>query len=84
MELLTVELARVLRLRPARVPVMAIGNDQGVEDLGLAGIERDLPGAVRAAACVRDFGAEPDVLAQSEAVRIVVEIGLECAAGRDP
>ena len=62
------------RFGPARVPVVAVGDEQRVVGARLAAVERDLPGAVLAAVGVLDAGLEVDVRAQAEVVDVVVEV----------
>jgi hypothetical protein len=62
------------RLGPARVPVVAVGDEQGVEALGRPVVELELPHAVGAAAGVLDARPEADRLAQAEVVGVGVEV----------
>ncbi len=65
------------RLGPARVPVVAVGQKQGVVAAGLragrAG-DGDLPHAVRPVLGTLDPGLEEDPLAQSEMIDVGVEV----------
>ncbi len=69
--------ARELRFGPARMPVMAVGDEQGVVHALFAGVERDLEGAVAVAAGVLDAGLEHDPLAHAEMVDVGVEVLLD-------
>ena len=73
--------ARKGRFGPARVPVMAVGHDQGVVlaylALAVAALDRHLPHAVRAARGMLHARLKGDVLAQPEVVDVVVEVLLD-------
>ena len=62
------------RLRPARVPVVAVGDDERVEALDRPVRELEVPDAVRAAAGVRDGRLEADRVADAEVVDVGVEV----------
>ncbi len=69
------------RFGPARVPVVAVGHEQGVVlayvALTVPALDRHLPHAVRASSGVLDARLEGDVLAQAEVVDVVVEVLLD-------
>ena len=67
--------ARERRFGPARVPVVAVGDEQRVVAARLAAVELDRPDAVLVACGVLDAGLEGDLLAQAEVVDVVVEVG---------
>ena len=62
------------RLGPARVPVVAVGDDQRVVAMRRAVVERDLPHAVGPPRGVLDAGLEADAVADAEVVDVVVEV----------
>jgi hypothetical protein len=66
--------ARERGLGPALVPVVAVGDEQHVVALGLAGVGRDLPRAVGAAVGLLDAGLEADAVAEAEVIDVVVEV----------
>ena len=69
--------AREGRLGPARVPVVAVGDQHGAVAAGLAARRRrprPSPPTRRRPARPRDLGAEADPLAQAEVVHVVVEV----------
>ena len=61
-------------LGPARVPVVAVGDEQRVVAVRLAVLQRDLPDAVGAARGALDAGLEADAVADAEVVDVVVEV----------
>ena len=71
--LLTVEPTRVLRVRPARVPVVAVGHDDPVEFEDLAVIGGDGP-AILVALDGRDGGVEEVLLGDTEVVGVVLQV----------
>ena len=66
--------ARKRRLRPARVPVMPVGDDHGVVGRRLAVAGADLEPPVGQALDVLDPDPEPDPVAEAEVVDVVVEV----------
>ncbi len=69
-----VEVPREPRLRPARVPVVAVRDEQRVVAPLLAALQPNGPDPVVVALRVLDAGLEADVLAQPEVVDVVVEV----------
>jgi hypothetical protein len=63
------------RFGPARVPVVAVGDEQRPVLARLATLERDLPDAVFAPARALDAGLERDPLAQAEVIDVGIEVG---------
>ncbi len=60
---------------PARVPVVAVGDDQHVVFPGLAPLELDRPHALLIARGLLDAGLEGDPVAEAEVVHVGVEVG---------
>ena len=77
-----VEVAGRHRIGALRVPVVAVGDDQRVEQLDLAVAERHLPAAIVHPAALRDLGAEPDVPGEAEPLDIGLEILMDLAMAR--
>ncbi len=69
-----VEAAGVAGLGPARVPVVAVGDDQRVVAAALARLERDRPHPVGAALGALHPGREDDLVAEAEVVDVGVEV----------
>ncbi len=76
MQLLALErvATREGRFRPARVPVMAVGDEQRVVAARLAALEPQRPDAVLVARGVLDPRLEDDLIAEAEMVDVVVEV----------
>jgi hypothetical protein len=70
-------------LRDARVPVVAVGDDQHVVEPGLAGRQGHRPQAVLGALGAQDLGVEGDGLAQAEMGDIGLEVGQDLAVVRE-
>ena len=66
--------AREPGLRPARIPVVAVGDDQRVVAPAAAVVEDDLPGAVGGRGGAIDAGLEADPVAEAEVVDVGVEV----------
>ena len=66
--------ARERRLGPARVPVVAVGDDQRVVAARLAALERHVPACRRRRRRALDAGLERDPVAEAEVVDVVVEV----------
>ena len=67
--------AREGRLRPARVPVMAVGHEEGVEALAAAVAKRQLPSAVAKPLGVLNGGFEADPVTDAEMIDVIIEVG---------
>jgi hypothetical protein len=81
--LLAVEAARVGRVGPARVPVVAVGHEQRVDGLRLARVERELPAATGPARGVLDARLEADAVADAEVVDVGVEVAGDLGVVRE-
>ena len=71
--------ARKARLRPARVPVVAVGDDHvlvvpGLGPFRLERPHRDVVPAVLAGHHLHDLGPEGDQVAETEVIDVVVEV----------
>jgi hypothetical protein len=70
-------------LRPALVPVVAVGDEQHVVVLRLAGVGRDLPRAVGQPLRPLDARVEGDAIAKAEVVDVVVEVRGDLVVARE-
>src|SRR5690606_19869180 len=75
------EVPRIGRVGPAGIPVVAVGDHDGIVVPGLrhgvltySGSDVDIPTATAASANIGDFGIEGDRVTESEMVDVVAEI----------
>ena len=84
-DLLAVERARVGRLGPPRVPVVAVGDQHGVVGAGLGAVgpaDAYVPAAVGGARDVLDGRVEGDRVAEAEVVDVLLEVGVHLVVAR--
>ena len=67
--------AREGRLRPARVPVMAVSHQEGVEALAAAVAKSQLPSSVAEALGVLNWRFEADPVTDAKVINVIIEVG---------